>query len=190
MYIPKAHFQTVGITKLKTFTVFFVHLDLLQLQPLLCLADVGVVIFTSSCKGHIKNITHFFNTSRLNNSNIWRSHIIRWNINCTWYNLGSKCLWIRGFNLLFCFNNFLLKFYSVAKTSDNFTPVVENVPSVCTYRRCKMRKIQMNYRYLSTGSRIMVIFVFLGGLKRYWGGLKSNPQILLLVIGLLFRSGP
>jgi len=53
------------------------------------------------------------------------------------------------------------------KPSDNFTPVVENVPSVCTYRRCKMRKIQMNYRYLSTGSRIKVIFVFLGGLKRY-----------------------
>jgi hypothetical protein len=33
---------------------FLVHFDLLQLQPLLCLADAGVVIFTSSCKGHIK----------------------------------------------------------------------------------------------------------------------------------------
>ena len=51
--------------------------------------------------------------------------------------------------------------------SDNFILVVENVSSVCTYRRCKMRKIQMNYRYLSTGSRIKVNFVFLGGLKRY-----------------------
>jgi len=38
-----------------------------------------------------------------------------------------------------------------------------------------MRKVKMNYRCLSTGSLIKVIFVFLGGLKRYWGGLKSNP---------------
>ena len=38
---------------------FFVHFDLLQLQPLLCLADAGVVIFTSSCKGHIKISPNF-----------------------------------------------------------------------------------------------------------------------------------
>ena len=43
----------------------------------------------------------------------------------------------------------------------------ENVPPVCTYRRCRMRKVKMNYRRLSTGSLIKVILVFLGGLKRY-----------------------
>jgi len=39
-----------------------------------------------------------------------------------------------------------------------------------------MRKVKMNYRCLSTGSLIKVILVFLGGLKRYRGGLKSNPH--------------
>ena len=32
----------------------------------------------------------------------------------------------------------------------------------------------------TTGSLINVILVFLGGLKRYWGGLKSNPHGLLI----------
>ncbi|RHN47472.1 hypothetical protein MtrunA17_Chr7g0253391 [Medicago truncatula] len=39
----------------------------------------------------------------------------------------------------------------------------------------------MHYRYVTTGCIIKVIFVFLGGLKRYWGGLKSNlPDVMAI----------
>lgn len=72
------HIETwIKYTTWKHSQYFFVHFDLLQLQPLLCLADAGVVIFTSSCKGQIKISPNFWIPAGwLNNSNIWRSYTI------------------------------------------------------------------------------------------------------------------
>jgi len=50
---------------------------------------------------------------------------------------------------------------------------------MCLPKVQNVEEEKMHYRFVSTKIIGKVIFVFLGGLKRYWRGLKSNLLICI-----------